>query len=154
MIIAKRCIYHKYQLALKRRRYRSSAYEMADIDMSIQIVIKQEDDDSKLKHGDLILEGILNYYPKQEQVKIDDDSKRKGIVVFDHGSGSGRHSPRKQYVASVLNDAGIATLLVDLLILEEQKIDDTKPEEQDPSEYKRLTVAGAMRLANQTAKEL
>lgn len=44
-----------------------------------------------------------------------------GIVVFAHGSGSSRHSPRNQYVARVLNDAGIATLLFDLLTTEEER---------------------------------
>jgi putative phosphoribosyl transferase len=39
----------------------------------------------------------------------------KGIVVFAHGSGSGRFSPRNQFVAHVLQDAGFATLLPDLL---------------------------------------
>jgi len=34
----------------------------------------------------------------------------RGVVLFAHGSGSGRHSPRNQYVAGVLQDAGIATL--------------------------------------------
>lgn len=43
-------------------------------------------------------------------------------VVFAHGSGSGRLSPRNQYVARVLNEAGLATLLVDLL--EEQEAGD------------------------------
>jgi len=38
-----------------------------------------------------------------------------GIVVFAHGSGSSRHSPRNRYVAGVLNQAGLGTLLVDLL---------------------------------------
>jgi putative phosphoribosyl transferase len=38
-----------------------------------------------------------------------------GIVVFAHGSGSSRHSPRNRYVAEVLNKAGLATLLFDLL---------------------------------------
>lgn len=42
-----------------------------------------------------------------------------GIVVFSHGSGSGRHSPRNAYVAGVLNEAGLATLLLDLLTPEE-----------------------------------
>jgi putative phosphoribosyl transferase len=37
------------------------------------------------------------------------------VVVFAHGSGSGRFSPRNQYVAQVLQEAGLATLLVDLL---------------------------------------
>ena len=43
-----------------------------------------------------------------------------GIVVFVHGSGSSRHSPRNRHVASVLNDAGLGTLLFDLLTPEEE----------------------------------
>jgi putative phosphoribosyl transferase len=39
----------------------------------------------------------------------------RGLVLFAHGSGSGRHSPRNQYVASVLQERGLATLLFDLL---------------------------------------
>jgi dienelactone hydrolase len=46
-----------------------------------------------------------------------------GIVIFAHGSGSSRHSPRNRYVAQVLNNAGIATLLIDLLTQEEEKTD-------------------------------
>jgi len=38
-----------------------------------------------------------------------------GVVAFAHGSGSGRFSPRNQFVAGVLNQAGLATLLLDLL---------------------------------------
>lgn len=41
------------------------------------------------------------------------------VVVFAHGSGSGRHSPRNQFVAGVLNRAGLATLLFDLLTEDE-----------------------------------
>ena len=44
----------------------------------------------------------------------------RGIVVFVHGSGSSRHSPRNRYVAGVLNDAGLGTLLFDLLTPEEE----------------------------------
>ena len=43
-----------------------------------------------------------------------------GTVVFAHGSGSSRHSPRNRYVAGVLNDAGLGTLLIDLLTVEEE----------------------------------
>lgn len=46
-----------------------------------------------------------------------------GIVLFAHGSGSGRHSPRNQYVARVIREAGTATLLFDLLTREEEEID-------------------------------
>lgn len=38
-----------------------------------------------------------------------------GIVLFAHGSGSGRHSPRNRFVSDVLNEAGLGTLLFDLL---------------------------------------
>jgi putative phosphoribosyl transferase len=43
-----------------------------------------------------------------------------GVVVFAHGSGSSRHSPRNRYVATVLNEVGLATLLFDLLTVEEE----------------------------------
>ena len=43
-----------------------------------------------------------------------------GLVVFVHGSGSGRHSPRNQFVAAGLNRAGLGTLLVDLLTPDEE----------------------------------
>ena len=46
-----------------------------------------------------------------------------GLVLFAHGSGSSRHSPRNQFVARTLNDAGLATLLFDLLTPEEEAID-------------------------------
>jgi dienelactone hydrolase len=49
--------------------------------------------------------------------------KSKAIVVFAHGSGSSRHSPRNQHVADVLNEAGIATLLIDLLTPDEELVD-------------------------------
>jgi dienelactone hydrolase len=47
----------------------------------------------------------------------------KGIVLFAHGSGSSRHSPRNRYVAEILQQAGLATLLMDLLNRDEDAID-------------------------------
>ena len=44
-----------------------------------------------------------------------------GIVLFAHGSGSSRHSPRNQYVARVLHEAGLGTLLFDLLTAQEEE---------------------------------
>jgi pimeloyl-ACP methyl ester carboxylesterase len=44
-------------------------------------------------------------------------------VLFAHGSGSSRHSPRNRYVARLLNEAKLATLLLDLLTAEEEAID-------------------------------
>lgn len=44
-----------------------------------------------------------------------------GLVLFAHGSGSSRHSPRNNYVAGVLREAGVGTLLMDLLTAEEDR---------------------------------
>ena len=46
-----------------------------------------------------------------------------GVVLFAHGSGSSRHSPRNRYVAGVLREARLATLLMDLLTADEEAID-------------------------------
>jgi putative phosphoribosyl transferase len=59
------------------------------------------------------LSGILRVPPGAE-----------GVVAFAHGSGSGRFSPRNQFVARVLQEAGLATLLLDLL--EEEEADDRR----------------------------
>src|SRR5207245_11267735 len=47
----------------------------------------------------------------------------KGVVLFAHGSGSSRHSPRNQFVARTIREAGVGTLLFDLLTSEEEAID-------------------------------
>jgi pimeloyl-ACP methyl ester carboxylesterase len=54
-------------------------------------------------------------------ISIPDDPT--GLVIFIHGSGSSRYSPRNQYVAQVLQDSGLATLLFDLLTVSEETID-------------------------------
>src|SRR5437763_14765012 len=46
-----------------------------------------------------------------------------GLVLFAHGSGSSRHSPRNQFVARTLNNSGLGTLLFDLLTPEEEALD-------------------------------
>src|SRR5438067_12940048 len=46
-----------------------------------------------------------------------------GVVLFAHGSGSSRHSPRNRYVAGVLQQGGLATLLLDLLTAAEEQVD-------------------------------
>jgi dienelactone hydrolase len=48
----------------------------------------------------------------------------RGIVLFAHGSGSSRFSPRNRQVASALREAGLATLLMDLLTREEERVDE------------------------------
>jgi putative phosphoribosyl transferase len=62
--------------------------------------------------GSLQLEGILSI-----------PNAASGVVVFAHGSGSSRHSPRNRYVADLLNESGLATLLIDLLTEDEQQVD-------------------------------
>jgi len=62
--------------------------------------------------GDVALEGDLSV-PRGA----------RGVVLFAHGSGSSRHSPRNRYVAEALQEAGLATLLIDLLTPEEEAID-------------------------------
>ncbi len=62
--------------------------------------------------GDVELEGNLNLPPDAI-----------GIVLFAHGSGSSRFSPRNQYVAKQFNAQKIGTLLFDLLTVEEEEID-------------------------------
>src|SRR6185436_15898336 len=55
--------------------------------------------------------------------QIDVPEGATGIVLFAHGSGSSRLSPRNQLVARILRSAGLATLLFDLLSQEEEQID-------------------------------
>ena len=64
----------------------------------------------KIELGSISLEGDLEI-----------PEGAKGIVVFAHGSGSSRLSPRNQHVAAVLRSAGLATLLFDLLTKEEDQ---------------------------------
>ena len=66
----------------------------------------------QIQSGRSILSGNL-YIPKDAN----------DLVLFAHGSGSSRRSPRNQFVARTLNDAGLATLLFDLLTQEEEAID-------------------------------
>jgi putative phosphoribosyl transferase len=47
-----------------------------------------------------------------------------GVVLFAHGSGSSRHSPRNRQVAALLQDAGLATVLADLLTRDEEALDE------------------------------
>ena len=66
----------------------------------------------RIQAGKVTLEGILSV-PKEAT----------GAVIFAHGSGSSRHSPRNQYVAAALREAGLGTLLFDLLTKKEEAED-------------------------------
>lgn len=61
--------------------------------------------------------------PLQLQGIVARPAQARGMVVFAHGSGSGRLSPRNQFVATVLQQAGCATLLFDLLTPEEEDLE-------------------------------
>jgi putative phosphoribosyl transferase len=67
----------------------------------------------KIELSDTVLEGSLTL-----------SSKMSGLVIFAHGSGSSRMSPRNRFVASVLQNLGIGTLLFDLLTAEEERFDE------------------------------
>jgi dienelactone hydrolase len=67
----------------------------------------------RVSTGDVTLDGDLQIPPRA-----------RGVVLFAHGSGSGRHSPRNKFVARQLNEEwGLATLLIDLLTREEETVD-------------------------------
>ena len=72
--------------------------------------------------------------PLTQQGDLTIPNKPKGIILFAHGSGSGRNSPRNRFVADTLNRDGLATLLVDLLTPEEEGSDTIleKRREWDP----------------------
>ena len=66
----------------------------------------------KIPAGPVILEGDLTM-----------PENAGGVILFAHGSGSSRHSPRNRFVAKTLNERRFATLLMDLLTQEEERID-------------------------------
>lgn len=74
-------------------------------------MIKEEHIPTEIKLDGLNLKGILTI-----------PENATGMVIFSHGSGSSRLSPRNNYVANVLNERGLATLLFDLLTEEEDRI--------------------------------
>ena len=68
-----------------------------------------------------------------------------GIILFAHGSGSSRHSPRNRYVAEALRSAGLGTLLLDLLTTAEEAIDDRTRELRFDIEFLAERLLAAMR---------
>jgi len=75
-----------------------------------------------------------------------------GVVLFAHGSGSSRHSPRNRFVAAELQQAGLGTLLIDLLSAEEERVDARTGELRfDIGLLARRVVAATDWLARQAA---
>ncbi len=104
---------------------------------AIEISIRENSKDSKI----------------QGNLAIPQDSR--GLVIFAHGSGSGRHSPRNQYVAETLNNDGVSTLLLDLLTEEEEKADTLTREHRFNIELlaNRLTSVTDWLLEQENTKE-
>ncbi len=113
------------RISLKQRTKRSENYW-----------IEQETDSNNMNWLAAKTRNIMNPEQKLENhaVQISLDSARlegnltippaaEGIVLFAHGSGSSRHSPRNKFVAQTLRDGHLATLLIDLLTPEEEEID-------------------------------
>ncbi|MGB7201514.1 MAG: alpha/beta family hydrolase [Pyrinomonadaceae bacterium] len=77
-----------------------------------------------------------------------------GVVLFAHGSGSSRHSSRNQFVARVIREHGIGTLLFDLLTRDEEAVDTyTRHLRFDIDLLSKRLVAAAAWLADQTGSE-
>lgn len=80
-----------------------------EVNMMAREIIKKE---VKITAGSVVLDGELII-----------PAGARGVVLFAHGSGSSRHSPRNKYVASVIRNANVGTLLFDLLTPDEESID-------------------------------
>ena len=80
--------------------------------MAETVGAKTDDRLIQIRVGQVALEGNLRL-----------PERAGGVVLFAHGSGSSRHSPRNRHVARMLNRANLATLLVDLLTPEEEALD-------------------------------
>ena len=91
--------------------------------------------------GEAVLEGSLTL-----------PAGARGVVLFAHGSGSSRFSPRNRYVASVLNWGGLATLLIDLLTPQEEERDQRTRQYRFDIGLLAGRLVGAMDWLTQTAE--
>ncbi|HYG99742.1 MAG TPA: dienelactone hydrolase family protein [Terriglobales bacterium] len=82
---------------------------------------------SEKLYPDVVPGQVIGVRIPADRVTLDGDfavpADSRGVVMFAHGSGSSRHSPRNRYVAQFLNQAGLATLLIDLFTREEEAVD-------------------------------
>jgi putative phosphoribosyl transferase len=82
------------------------------MDMNYGTKTATHPNDVEIRSGGVVLQGDLII-----------PAGAKGVVLFAHGSGSSRHSPRNQFVAQTIREAGVGTLLFDLLTREEEAVD-------------------------------
>jgi putative phosphoribosyl transferase len=85
---------------------------LEEIEIMKNLELKIDERQVRVPAGPVMLEGNLNL-PESAQ----------GVVLFAHGSGSSRFSPRNRHVARMLNQGHLATLLIDLLTPAEEAID-------------------------------
>jgi putative phosphoribosyl transferase len=108
-----------YVLCLKKTVcgtiYHREKRKRADVGQEVWIMTVVRRDEENLV--------IINAGPVSLEGNLVVPDGASGIVLFAHGSGSSRHSPRNRFVAQVLADAGLATLLMDLLTMEEESKD-------------------------------
>jgi pimeloyl-ACP methyl ester carboxylesterase len=105
------------RVVLIRTRVAYHLLHLASLELKEALMNREGEanDSERLVHvmvGPVTLEGNI-YVPS--------DARR--IVLLAHGSGSSRHSPRNRFIASVLQQGGLATLLIDLLTADEERID-------------------------------
>ena len=121
------CVYEPEQFSAVGQFY-ESFHQVTDDE--VQDLLRRAEQSSVTKSGPVELSRDAG----QSEVSIETDNVRlggtlniprypKGLVLFAHGSGSSRHSPRNRYVAQVFNAQGVATLLFDLLTDEEEFVD-------------------------------
>lgn len=84
------------------------------------------------------------------------DNNVGGLVIFVHGSGSSGYSPRNKFLLKLLNDTGLATLIIDLLSIKEAEIDNITKEYRFDIELltKRLLIITDELLQNESTKSL
>ena len=101
--------------------------------------------DIKVETNEFQLNGILTI-----------PEKAKCLILFAHGSGSGRLSPRNQFVSKFLNEKGFATLLIDLLTESEEEVDNKTDEYRFNLEFlaKRLVKITEWARVNEETKDL
>src|SRR5579872_392648 len=80
--------------------------------MTMTTTLKVQEQPVQIPWQGVILDGDLSL-PESAQ----------GVVLFAHGSGSSRHSPRNRFVAGTLQQRGLGTLLIDLLTSDEERAD-------------------------------
>jgi dienelactone hydrolase len=98
-------------------------------------------DETSRRHGERPVEVPIGLVTLDADLAVPD--RPRGVVLFAHGSGSSRHSVRNKQVARILQGGGFATLLLDLLTADEEKIDERTRELRFDIELLAARLVGA-----------